>query len=129
MHSFICNISCLLKKCMNYNRAWKFFYKKKLLKKQRVYRNKLSIVLLLFSDINIQANNFIFRDLCNFTTKCVGVKLKLLVFFFVPLVMQKIQKVESIYYIQSDCKTTSKKSTDSSCVFTRIGKVQKGGEW
>ena len=88
---------------MNYNRAWKFFYKKKLLEKQRVYRNKLSIVLLLFSDINIQANNFIFRDLRNFTMKCVGVKLKLLVFFFVPLVMQKIQKVESIYYIQSDC--------------------------
>ena len=48
----------------------------------------------------IQTNNlFIFRDLWNFTTKCIGVKLKLLVFFFVPLVMRKVQKVESIYYI------------------------------
>ena len=126
LHSFIYNISGLVKKCMNYNGAWKFFYKKNL-KKQHVYRNKkLSIVLLLFSDIIIQTNNlFIFRDLWNFTTKCIGVKLKLLVFFFVPLVTRKAQKVESIYYIQSDCETTSKKSTDSSCVFTCSGKVQK----
>ena len=60
--------------------------------------------------------------------KCVGIKLKLLVFFSGPLVMRKVQKVESIYCIQTDCKTTSKKSTDSSCVFTQSGKVQKGGE-
>ena len=60
--------------------------------------------------------------------KCIGVKLKLLVFFFVPLAVRKVEKVESIYYIQSDCETTSKKSTDSSCVFTRSGKVRKGGE-
>ena len=130
LHSFIYSISCLVEKCINYNRAWKFFYKKKLLKKQHVYRNKkLCIVLLLFSDIIIQTNNlFIFRDLWNFTMKCIGVKSKLLVFFFVPLVMWKVQKIESIYYIQSDCKTTSKKRTGSSCVFTCSGKVWKGGE-
>ena len=46
--------------------------------------------------------------------KYIGVKLKLLVFLFVPLMMQKVRKVESIYYIQSDCKTKSKNSTDSS---------------
>ena len=38
------------------------------------------------------------------------VKLKLLVFSFVPLVMRKVQKVESVN-IQSDCETTSKKRT------------------
>ena len=50
---------------MNYSGAWKFFYKKKLLKKQCLYRNKkLSIVLSLFSDLIIQTNNlFKFRDL------------------------------------------------------------------
>ena len=73
-------------------------------------------------------NSFIFRDLRNFATKCIGVKLKLLVFFFVSLVMGKVQKVESIYYIQKDCETTSKKNTDSSCVFTCSGNVRKGGE-
>ena len=130
LDSFMYSISCLVKKCMNYSGAWKFFYKKKLLKKQCLYRNKkLSIVLSLFSDLIIQTNNlFKFRDLWNFTMKCIGVKLKLLVFFFVPLVMWKAQKVESIYYIQSDCEITSKKSTDSSCVFTRSGKVRKGGK-
>ena len=60
--------------------------------------------------------------------KCIEVKLNLLVFFFVPLVMSKVSKVESIYYIQSDCETMSKRSTDSSCVFTCSGKVWKGGE-
>ena len=130
LHSFMYSISCIIKKYMNYNRAWKFFHKIKLSKKQRVYRNKkLRIVLLLFTDVIIPTNNlFIFRDSWNFTTKCIGVKLKLLVLFFVPLVMRKVQKVGSIYYIQSDCKTTSKKSTDSSCVFTRSGKVWKGRE-
>ena len=43
--SFIYSISCLVKKCMNYDGACKFFYKKTL-KKQRANRNKkLSIVL------------------------------------------------------------------------------------
>ena len=127
LHSFIYSISCLFKKCKKYNRAWKFF-KKKIFKKQQVYRNK-KLVSLLFSDIIIQTNHlFIFRDLWNFPTKCIGVKLKLLVFFFVPLVMPKVSKVESIYYIQSDCETMSKRSTDSSCVFTSSGKVRKGGE-
>ena len=41
--------------------------------------------------------------------------------------MQKVHKVESVN-IQSDCKVTSKKRTDSSCVFTQSGKVWKGGE-
>ena len=41
--------------------------------------------------------------------------------------MQKVQKVQSIN-IKSDCETTSKNRTDSSCVFTRNGKVQKGAE-
>ena len=59
--------------------------------------------------------------------KCIKVKLKLLVFFFVPLVMQKVQKVGSVN-IQSDWKTMSKKRADSSCAFTRNGKVQKSGE-
>ena len=38
--------------------------------------------------------------------------------------MQKVQKLESIN-IQSDCGTTSKKRTDSSCVSTRGRKVGK----
>ena len=50
------------------------------------------------------------------------VKLDLLVFFFVLLVMQKVQKVESIK-MQRDCETMSKKRTNSSCVFTCSGKV------
>ena len=42
---FQLSISCLVKKCMNYDEASKFFYKKHLLKKKHVYRNqKLSIV-------------------------------------------------------------------------------------
>ena len=55
-------------------------------------------------------------------------QIKAFSFFFIPLVMRKVQKIESIYYIQSDCETTSKNSTDSSYVFTRSGKVLKGGE-
>ena len=50
-----------------------------------------------------------------------------LVYFFVSLMMQKYKKVESIN-IQSDCKRTSNKRTDLSCVFTHSGKVQKGEE-
>ena len=84
--------------------------------------------LLLFSDVIIQTNKlFIFRDLLNFTAKYIGGQIKALVFFFVSLRMRKVQKVESIN-IQSDCKTTSKKGTDSSCVFSGSGKVGKGGE-
>ena len=41
--------------------------------------------------------------------------------------MQKVQNMESID-IQSDYKTTCEKKTDSSSVFTRNGKVQKGRE-
>ena len=41
--------------------------------------------------------------------------------------MQKVQNMESID-IQSDCKTTCKKRTDSSSVLTCNGKVQKGRE-
>ena len=43
------------------------------------------------------------------------------------LVIGKVQEVESVN-IQSDCKKGSKKRTDSSSVFTRSGKVGKGGE-
>ena len=51
-HSFIYNISCLLKKCMKYNRACKY-------------------CLLLFSDVPIQTNKlFIFRDLLKWCEKC-----------------------------------------------------------
>ena len=32
LHSFIYSISCLVKKCMNYDEACKFFYKKTLKK-------------------------------------------------------------------------------------------------
>ena len=41
--------------------------------------------------------------------------------------MRKVQKVERVT-TQSDCKTTSKKRTDLSCLLTHSGKVQKGGE-
>ena len=50
------------------------------------------------------------------------VKLK----FYVALVMWKVQKLESIN-LKRDCKTTSKKRINSSCVFTCSGKLQKGG--
>ena len=40
--------------------------------------------------------------------------------------MPKILKVGSVN-IQSDCKTTTKKRTDSSCVFTHSEKAQKVG--
>ena len=55
------------------------------------------------------------------------VKLKLLI-FFVRVMMQKVQvqNVVSIY-IQSDCETMSKRE-QTHTVFTRSGKVQKGGE-
>ena len=126
--SFIYSISCLVKNCMNYNGVCKFFYKKETLKKQHIYRNKkLSIVY--YYDVIIQASKlFIFRDLLNFTTKwCTGGKLRPLVLFFVLLVIQKVQKLEGAN-IQSDWKTTNKKRTDSSYVFTCSGKAQKGGE-
>ena len=51
------------------------------------------------------------------------VKLKPLFFFFVPLVMQKVQKVESLN-LQSDCKTTSKKRTDSSVYLHAVEKYK-----
>ena len=47
--------------------------------------------------------------------------------FSVPLMIQKVQKVDSVN-IQSDCETTSKNRTDLSSVFTRSGKVRKGGD-
>ena len=57
--------------------------------------------------------------------KYIGVKLKLLVFLFVPLMMQKVRKVESIYYIQSDCKTKNKNSTDSSVYLHSVERYEK----
>ena len=53
------------------------------------------------------------------------VKLKLLLFSFVLLVMQKVQNMDSVD-IESDWKTTCKKRTDSSSLFTCNGKIQKG---
>ena len=76
---------------MNFDRACKFFYKKKLLKKQCIYRNKkLNILLfyyilcfLLFYDVIIQTNTFyIFADLLNFTTKCIRGQIKAFSFLF-----------------------------------------------
>ena len=61
-----------------------------------------------------------FIDLLKFTTKFV--RSNFLVFFFVPLVVQKVKKVKSVN-IQSDCETLREKRTDSSCVFTRSRKV------
>ena len=78
---------------------WKLFYKNDFLKKQHVYRNEKVSIVLLLSEVIIQTNLLIFRNSLNFTTKYTGVKLKLLVFFFVLLAMRKVQKVESIYYI------------------------------
>ena len=105
-----------------------FINKKKLLKKQHVYRNK-KLSILYYYDVIVQASKlFISKDLLNFTTKwCTGGKLKPLVLFFLLLVIQKVQKTESAN-IQSDWKTTNKKRADPSSVFTCIGKVRKGGE-
>ena len=44
----------------------------------------------------MQANKFFIFRYLTFITNLLEVKLKLLVFSFVPLVMQKLQKVESI---------------------------------
>ena len=53
---------------MNYDGACKFFYKKKLLKKQHVYKRNYTNKL------------FIFRYLLNFTTKCIGDQIKVFSF-------------------------------------------------
>ena len=80
--SFICSISCLVKKYMNYDGACKFFYKKKLFEKQlahrRSYANKI----------------FIFRYLLNFTTKCIGGQIKAFSLLSCSVFTQKVQKVE-----------------------------------
>ena len=68
-----------------------------------------------------------FRDLLNFTTKYIGGQINAFSFLFVPLVMWKVQRVESIN-IQSDCKATSNKITDPFSVFKCSGKLQKIGE-
>ena len=46
--SFICSIYCLVKKYMNYDGAFKFFYKKKLLKKQLVHRHNYRNIFFIF---------------------------------------------------------------------------------
>ena len=80
---------------------------------------------IIISDLIIQKNKlFLFRDLLNFTMKCIGGQIRALSQL---LVMQKVHKVESVN-IKSDCEVTSKKRTDSSCVFTQSGKVWKGEE-
>ena len=92
-----------------------------------VYRNKNLSVVYYYSLTQLYRQiNYSYSEISQWNV--LEVKLKLLVFvFFVPVVMRKVQKVESPN-IQSDCETTSKKRTDSSCAFTRSGKVQKGGE-
>ena len=72
--------------------------------------------------------NYIICDLLKkkiiFTTKFTAGQIK--VFFFVALLMWKVQKLESVN-LNKDCKTTSKKRINSSGVFTCSGKLQKGG--
>ena len=64
-----------------------------------------------------QIKILIYTDLLNFTTKCSGYQMKAFsLLFFVPLVIQKVQKVESVN-INSDCETISKKKTNSSFAF------------
>ena len=75
--SFTDCIFYLVKKCKNYDGACKVINKKKILKKQRVCRNKKLYCLLLFSDVIIQTNKFfIFRYLLSFTTKYIGGQIK-----------------------------------------------------
>ena len=50
LHSFIYSISCLVKKCMNYDGKCKFCYEKKNLKKQRVYWNKKLSTVYYYSE-------------------------------------------------------------------------------
>ena len=80
--SFICSISCLVKKYMNYDGACKFFYKKKLFEKQlahrRSYANKI----------------FILRYLLNFTTKCIWGQIKAFNLLSCIVLTQKVWKVE-----------------------------------
>ena len=96
---------------------------KKTLKKATKY------CLWLFSDVIIQTNKlFIFRDFLNFTAKCTEGETWAFSFLFLSLsflVMQKVQKVESVN-IQSDCKTTSKKRTDSIlCVYMQWKSIKR----
>ena len=51
LHSFIYSISCLVKKCINYDGECKFFYKKKLLKKQHLYNNKRVSTIYYYSPV------------------------------------------------------------------------------
>ena len=84
-------------------------------------RNQVLFTIILWRNYTT-----IFRYLLNFTN-ALGVKLKLLVFSFAPLVMQKVQKVERVN-LQNDYKTTWRKRKDPRSVFTRSGKAQKSGE-
>ena len=67
-----------------------------------------------------------FIYLLNFTKKCTGGQIKAFSFLFCTACDAKSTKGASVN-IQSDGKTTCKKKTDSSSVFTCSGKIQ-GGE-
>ena len=63
LHSFIYSISCLVKKCMNYDGVCKFCYeKKKLLKKQRVYWNKKLSTVYYYSEKLYKQMTMYFRS-------------------------------------------------------------------
>ena len=66
--------------------------------------------------------------------KCIGGQIKAFSFLFCTACGTKSTRGGDLYvqsgecYVQSDCKTTSIKRTDSSNAFKRGYKVQKGGE-
>ena len=119
---FQLSISCLVKKCMNYDEASKFFYKKHLLKKKHVYRNqKLSIVY--HGSLTSYTNKFfIFRYLLHFTTKCIGGQIKAFSFLLFSACDAKSTKGVSVN-IQNDSEAIRKKKTDSS-MFTCSEKLR-----
>ena len=61
---------------------------------------------------------FIFRYLLSFTTECIAGQIKGFSFLFCPLVMQKVQKVESIN-IASMRNNLQKESRLIQCVYTQ----------
>ena len=101
------------------------FIKKKLLKKQHIYRNKKLSIVYYYGVITQASKLFIFRDLINFTRKwCTGGKLKPLVFFFVLLVIQKVQKVESANIRVIGKQRTKREHTHLVCLHA-VGKYKK----
>ena len=51
------------------------------------------------SDVIIQTNKlFIFRNLLNFTTRCIGRQIKIFTFLFVPLLMKKYKRWKALMH-------------------------------